>query len=331
MAAIYTRFIGVVGVGLILTAALSGCQRKELAPVEAAWQQVKADPSSADAHLALAQAYADAEQYNDAYVHYRRVFELNPQSFEAACQLTRICLKLQDPQNGRKWIDQALEIDPQSGTAYELRGRLTIAEGNAKGAITDFRKALALDPKLTIAYLNLVTAAKASGDEQAALQAAATAVKLAPDQASAHFAYGDILELTGSPAGAEKEFRSAIKLDRDFAPAKLRLAMLLTAQKRHLPEARELAKQAQMLEPADGSAEAVAAWALVLMGEEHQGLTELQHAAQAHPFNHIIWLRFAQALQKAGHEEQAQKAAAIAIRVAPRRSTQPPSAPPTAP
>ena len=245
--------------------------------------------------------------------------------------MTRICLKLQDPQNGRKWIDRALEIDPQSGIAYELRGRLTMAEGNAKEAITDFRKALALEPELTIAHLNLVTAAKASGDKQAALQAAATAVKLAPDQASAHFAYGDILELTGSPVGAEKEFRSAIELDRDFAPAKLRLAMLLTAQKRRLPEARELAKDAQALDPGDGTAEAIAAWALVLMGEEHQGLTELQHAAQAHPFNHIIWLRFAQALQKAGHEEQAQKAAAIAIRVAPRRPTRPPSAPPTAP
>ncbi len=321
----YKKFIALIGLAIVLAIGLGGCRGQQSDPIDAAWRGVRGDPTSARAHIALAKAYDNAKQYNDAYIHYKRAAELNPRSYEAACQLARVCLHLQDPHRGQQWAEQALEINPKSAQAYELRGRLAMTAGSMPKAIADFRKALELDPDLTVACLNLVTAYKATGDLQGALKAAANAVKLAPQEASSHFAYGDILQLTDRLAEAEEQYRTAIKAQDDLAPAKLRLAMLLTQQKRHLQEARELAKEAQELEPGDGTAEAVAAWALVLMGEEGQGLTELYHAAQAHPFNHTIWLRFAQALKQAGHEEQAKRAAAIAAQVAPRRPARLPS------
>lgn len=323
MAMAYKRLIGIVWLGIMLMAGLGGCRGQQISAVDSAWRPVQADPTSVEAHFALAKAYADAEQYNDAYIHYKRVVELNPSSFEATYQLARICLRLEDPHSGQQWIERALEIQPKSAEAYEVRGRLSMAAGETEEAIGNFRKALGLDSNLTVAYLNLVTAYKATGDRQAALQAAAKAVKIAPEEASTHFAYGDILQLSDRLAEAEQQYRTAIKLQDDLVPAKLHLAMLLTQQKRHLQEARELAKEVQVLEPGDGTAEATAAWALILLGEEGQGLTELYHAARAHPFNHTIWLRFAQALKQAGQEEQAKQAAAIAVRVAPRRPAPP--------
>ena len=104
------------------------------------------------------------------------------------------------------------------------------------------------------------------------------------------------------------------------------LAMLLASQKRHLQEARELAKAAQWLDAGDGTAEALAAWILILMGEETEGLIELEQAARAHPFNQTIWFRFARALQDAGHEEEARRALSIAIRVGPKPQRPPPPA-----
>ncbi len=319
MATIGKQLMSIVCIGIILVAGAVGCRRGTGTEVDAGWQGVKAQPNSVEAHLQLAKAYYQAEKYNDAYIHAKRAFELDPGSFEAAYELGRICLKLTAPEDGQQWIDKALKINPQSAEAYELRGRLTMASGKPEEAVSDFRRALQIDPQLPVAYLNLVTAYKAAGNKGAALSAAAQAVAVSPDEAAAHFAYGDILELADRQEEAEEQYRTAIKLQDDFAPAKLRLATILTSQKRHLQEARQLAKEAQRIDPGDGTAEAIAAWALVLMGEEHQGLTELQHAARSHPFNHIIWLRFAQALKKAGYDEQAKKAATVAIRVAPRR------------
>ena len=317
------RSRGTIWLGIILAAALGGCRGRPATEVETAWRQVRAEPDSAQAHLALGKAYAGADQHNDAYTQYKQALELDPNSFEATYEVAHACLSLLDPQTGRRWIDRALEIEPNSARAFELRGRINIMARKPDAGITDFHKAIRLDPSLTVAYLNLVAAYKTLGDNDAALEAAATAVRLAPRQATAHFAYGDVLELTGDEEQAEQEYRAALELQDDLASAKLRLAMLLASQKRHLQEARELAKAAQWLDAGDGTAEALAAWILILMGEETEGLIELEQAARAHPFNQTIWFRFARALKDAGHDEVAEKAAAMGWRVAPRRAALP--------
>ena len=317
------RILILAGVALALGA---GCGRREAAPVDAGWQQVQANPNSAQAQIQLGDAYAAEEQYNEAFIHFRQAWDIDMTSFDAACKLAQISLRLSDPHTGLEWIDQALEINSQSAEACELKGRLLMTKGTPREAIPVLKKAVELDPELLVAHLNLVTVYKSTGQPKAATEVGAEAVAIGPEEASAHFAYADALEMAGQDDLAEQHYRRAIELDPDLADPKLRLALLLTRNNKFLTEAYELAKEAQKLDPADGMAEATAGWILFLSGEEREGLKALQNAARSHPFNHRIWFRFAQALKSAGHKESAQRAYAIAMRVGPKpRSPAPPA------
>jgi len=312
------------GVALVVGA---GCGEHQATPIDAAWRQVYANPSSAQAQMQLGEAYAAEEKYNEAFIHFRQAWEIAPDSFDAVLQLARTCLQLRDPDTGLGWIERALEIDPQSAEAYELKARLLMTKGQPRAAIPALKKALELDPQLLVARLNLVTAYKSTGQLEKARRAGAQAVAVAPAEATAHFAYADALEMAGQDELAEQHYRRAMELDPDLADPKLRLALLLARHNKFLTEAYQLAKEAQKLDPADGTAEATAGWILFLSGEEREGLKALQNAAIAHPFNHRIWLRFATALKRAGYEESAQRAAAIAVRVGPKALVPSPPAP----
>jgi len=313
-----------VGVGLALGA---GCGQHEATPVDAAWQQVQADPNSAQAQIQLGDVYSAEEQYNEAFVHFGRAWQIDTTSFDAAFKLARTCLQLRDPHTGLEWIDAAIEINPQSAEAYELKGRLLMTKGQPRAAISVLKKAVELDPDLLVARLNLVAAYKSTGQPKAAVKVGAQAVALSPGEASAHFAYADALEMAGQDDLAEQHYRRAIALDPDLADPKLRLALLLTRNNKFLTEAYQLAKEAQKLDPADGTAEATAGWILFLSGEEREGLKALENAAHAHPFNYRIWLRFAVALKRSGHEDLSRRAAAIAMRVGPKPQGPAPPAP----
>ncbi len=313
-----------VGVALALGV---GCGKRQTSAIDLAWQQVRANPNSAQAQIQLGDAYAVEEQYNEAFVHFRRAWEIDANSFDAAFKLAQTLLRLYDPHTGLKWIEQAIELNPQSAEAYELKGRLTMTKGQPATAIPVLKKALELDSQLLVARLNLVTAYKSTGQPQAATEAGAQAVAIAPEDASAHFAYADALEASGQDDPAEQHYRRAIELDPDLADPKLRLAMLLARNNKLLTEAYELSKKAQKLDPADGTAEAMAGWILFLSDEEHEGLKVLQNAAQSHPYNYRIWNRFALALKRAGYEDQARRAATIAMRVGPKPQSLSPPAP----
>ena len=305
----------------------AGCGQREAAPLDAAWQQARANPSSAQAQIELGDAYTAQDQYNEAFVHFGRAWQIDSNSFDAAFKLARTCLQLRDPHTGLEWIEGALAINPQSAEAYELKGRLLITKGQPRAAIPVLKKAVELDPELLVAHLNLVTAYKSTGQPKAATEAGAQAVAIGPDEAPSHFAYADALEMAGQDDLAGQHYRRAIELDPDLADPKLRLALLLTRNNKFLTEAYQLAKEAQKLNPADGTAEATAGWILFLSGEEREGLKALQDAALAHPSNHRIWLRFAVALKRAGHEELAERAAAEAMRVGPKPQGLAPPAP----
>ena len=59
---------------------------------------------------------------------------------------------------------RAIEVDPQSATAYFYLAELYRRQGKLDDAIADFQKALELDPEMSEAQLQLGVAYQASGD-----------------------------------------------------------------------------------------------------------------------------------------------------------------------
>ncbi|MBC7288208.1 MAG: tetratricopeptide repeat protein, partial [Armatimonadetes bacterium] len=261
--------------------------------------------ATVDSLVAQADQLFQEARYNDAYSLYRRAADLDPKNAHALIRLAECCLWLQDAARGLKWIDRALAVAPHSAPAWEKKGELLLAQGRAKEAIACFEKALDYDGNLNVARLNLSLAYEMLGDTASAVRVAREAVALEPKSAEPHFKLGLALQAAGSLDEAEAEYRRAVALDQKHAAARLRLARLLVGRNKNLVEARKLAQEADRIEPGDGEAAAVAAWALYLSGDKKAAVRELEQVARAHPTNFEVWALFARGLNELGHKEAA--------------------------
>lgn len=259
-----------------------------------------------------------AKKFNEAYVLYRAAASGFSPSIHVLVRLADCCLWLQDAEKGHEWIDRALAVDNNSALAWEKKGELYLAQGKHKEAIPCFQKALSLDGKLNVARLNLALAYEGIGQEDLALQAGREAVAAEPDSAEVHYKYAVTLARMRRTAEAEAEYRRALALNPDHVPALVGLARHLVSSKRALAEARKLAQRAYALEPGEGEAAVLAAWALFLSGERKPAVRELEQIANAHPTNYEAWRQLAVGLQALGVRDAARRAAEVAAAVAPR-------------
>lgn len=275
-------------------------------------------PAGGQDLVARADQLFAAKKFNEAYVLYREAAQQPSPDIHVLVRLADCCLWLQDAQKGHEWIDKALTRDSGSAVVWEKKGELYMAQGKHREAIPCLRRALALDGKLNVARLNLALAYEATGQDDLALQMGREAVDMEPKSADVHFKYAVTLTRMGRMAQAEAAYRRALALNPDHGPALTELARLLISQKRNLAEARKLAQRADTLEPGEGEAAVLAAWALYLSGEKKPAVRELEQVAHAHPTNYQAWNRLAAGLRELGMTEAARRAAEVAAAVAPR-------------
>ncbi len=268
--------------------------------------------------MAEADKVFDQGRYNDAYSMYRQVVERDPKNVHALIRLAECCLWLQDAERGLEWINKALDVDPHSAVAWEKKGELLLARGDAAKAAQCFKKALSYDGNLNVARLNLSIAYEAMGKIEKAIEVAREAVALQPRAAEPHVKLAMALQAAKKYDEAEAELRRAIALDPKHVIARVTLARMLIGRKKDLQQARKLAQEADRLDPGNGEAAVLAAWALYLSGEKKSALRELEQVARAHPTNFEAWALLARGLRELGHDDAARKAAAIALRLAPR-------------
>ena len=302
---------------VLLAVIAAGC-RDTSTPLEKAKAQVRRNPQSAAAYVALGSAYAQANSYNDAYVALGMAERLDPNSYDAAYQLGLTMMGLGSLREGLGWARTAVKLRPNSAQAHELVGRTMLAMVQPEPAVLELKRAVALDGDNLVARLNLTAAYAMKGDMPSALNQARSIVQRKPDNAQAHFNLADLLERLGDNRGAEAEFAKVVSLDPRGRDARVRLAALLLRQGKDLPRARLLAQAADHLEPGDGTAAAMAAWALYLNGERIDAIGELDAVVSAHPNNYYAWAWFAEACRSIGREKLAKFAERKAAELAPR-------------
>jgi tetratricopeptide (TPR) repeat protein len=295
----------------------AGC-RDARTPLELAKAGVRSSPQSAPAYLALAGAYSQEGLHNDAYVALCTAERLDPTSYDTAYQLGLTMLNLGSLREALGWARMATRLRPGSAQAHELVGRTMLALVEPEPAIAELKRAVALDGDNLVARLNLTAAYAMKGDKASALSQARAVVQLKPDSGQAHFNLADLLERTGDRAGAEDEYQTVVRLEPRSRDARARLAALLLRQRKDLTTARLLAQSADRLEPGDGTAAAMAAWALFLNGERIDAVGELDAVLAAHPNNYQAWLWLAEACRSLGHDKLAKYASQRAADLAPR-------------
>ena len=170
----------------------------------------------------------------------------------------------------------------QNAAAYEARGSQALGARQWPEAAANLEKAVELAPGNAFTRLNLGTALYMQGDADGALEQYREAVRLSPTLARAHFAIGVLMESRGQDDEAIESFGAAISRDPGYTAPRFSLANVLRRTGRvqeSLPQYEEVLR----LDPAVSQASFGYAMGLVRLGRYREARARLESAAKTFP------------------------------------------------
>ena len=170
----------------------------------------------------------------------------------------------------------------QNAAAYEARASQALGARQWAEAETNLRKAIELAPGNAFSRLNLGTALYMQGNADGALEQYREAVKLSPTLARAHFSIGVLMESRGQDADAIKAFNAAIASDPSYVEPRFSLANALRRGGRvqeSLPQYAEVLR----MDPAVSQASFGYAMGLVRLGRYQEAKSRFEAAMKTFP------------------------------------------------
>jgi tetratricopeptide (TPR) repeat protein len=166
-------------------------------------------PSSYQAHQLDAEALESQEKWDDAAAEYRGILEKNPNVPGIHYRLARIALsRPQTPATtaeGKKELEEELQIDPTNAPAVFFLGELARQVGQWDEAIAHFTKASELDPSFAEAYLALGISLNSAQRFPEAVAPLEKYVKVVPDDPAGHYQLSVAYARTGRKQEAVRE------------------------------------------------------------------------------------------------------------------------------
>jgi tetratricopeptide (TPR) repeat protein len=159
----------------------------------------------------------------EGFASFDRAIALDPANVELRVQAARVARLIGDRGRARTYLEGALAVLPEFGTALAERAILARDEGYPAEAVAWLEKSVAgihgSPESLVASVANLASAYYAARRFAEALPVAQRAVALdsAPDL---RFNLGRILEALGRPAEAESEYRRALAADPGYVPTR---------------------------------------------------------------------------------------------------------------
>jgi serine/threonine protein kinase/predicted Zn-dependent protease len=127
--------------------------------------------------------YRHLGRFDDAAADYRRLIQLRPDlpgACEAYVNLALLYYRQGEPAKARSYLDQLVQVKPQSATAYLWRGRFLRDQGQFEEAWKDSEQAARCDASSVLPALLQASITAARGDAAAAVAAAEQILAKAP-------------------------------------------------------------------------------------------------------------------------------------------------------
>ena len=302
--------------------------------VEACYQALKVDDSSALTHCLLAELMLSGDFYDEAILAATRAIEIDPD-----CSPAYLALGLAYDRHGGMWDQSILvwhelaEVEPELVTAHVQLGEAFEAAAFDEEAIEAWRAALELDPAEPRAMYNMAIAALKKEGMATALPGFRKAGELDPSQDDLFFALADIFD-DGNPApdpAKVAEYRrsrldaaGALAFEEDYFAAAELLRLVLDEDSDD-PEALGMAGYLYLKQEAVNEAMACALRALSISTRtptavyglgvafsKRPGLDRnaarvfaaLARAVPKHPIPHVLYAESLLGLQKYGQAEK---------------------------
>jgi len=258
--------------------------------------------------LDVAAQHVRRGRLEEAMELYRRVFQLDPNNFEAAVGVGDALLASGRAGDAIMAYGGALKARPEGSAGLFInRGAALVEANDFEAASSSFRRALALEPENVMALTNLGSACAQMGMVDEALDLFSKVKALKPESASGYFNTALALaaqDVNGNAEAIETAYRQAIEKDPKFAPAYVNLAQLLLALGK-AAEALELVEEAELQAPKDLPVLFTKGQIYEAMGEFGNAAAVYDRAVLLHPDDADARLSLARACLASGKMKKA--------------------------
>jgi rhomboid protease GluP len=165
---------------LAMGSMFAGQQGDSTAAMDQAKRAVTANPKSAIAHVALAEAYFAQHRYADAATQYKSAYDLDPSDPEAAGRVGAAYVAAAQWKEAEAWLWKAVEADPNDARSLQALGITLAAQGRPQEGLRFVEEAVLKNPKSASAHYALGSVLMDLHNYDEALGPLQQAVKLDP-------------------------------------------------------------------------------------------------------------------------------------------------------
>ena len=169
---------------------------------------INLNPSYTEAYGDRGASKANLGQYEGAVLDYQKAEELGLKTSILYSNWGYAYYQLKEPDKAQTYLEKAIEIDPNNGSAYRWRGDIKYDKNDNKGAEQDYTTAISSNPNASnyfargLAYYYLKDYKKAIADMDKAIQ-------LNPNSAQYYFDRGDAKDMINDFDGACRDWQTA--------------------------------------------------------------------------------------------------------------------------
>ena len=243
---------------------------------------IKIDPSYAEAHLQLADAYLQLHEGDRAFRELARTVELQPENYRAQLELTNLLIVNRQFQPAKQELDVLLQKRPDDPAVHTTQSSLLAAQGDIPGAIAEMQKTVALSPDRWEAYLSLALLQSSNNQLEAAEANFKKVIDLNPKTMQAHLLLGNYYQAHHRFPEAEQQFQAASALDSSSAVPRAAIARLYLAEGK-TADAEQLLTQTKHDLPNNPDAYRLLGEFYFTSGQLDKATTEYASLYQQHP------------------------------------------------
>ena len=205
--------------GKLFAAGLQEYQRKELSKALIAFRAAaQCDPKLVQAHLAIANIYAERGNEGEALAALLQALQIEPKNVLALRAASNLYLQNGLHIKALPLLETLVTANPKAADAHADLAAVYAASGNREGAETEFRRALELQADYFPALAGLGNLLARAGDDATAMPLLRKATQLRPRAYEGHFLLGSALNRLGQFEEARKELEQASKLGGENEP-----------------------------------------------------------------------------------------------------------------
>ncbi len=242
-------------------------------------EQIKVTPDALEPYLVLGTIDVQRGKTDEARISFAKALELAPDNLLAIEQLVNLDLKAKDFAAATELVKGQLQKHPDRAAPWLLQGKLLMAQAQWKEAEKVLKKALELDPNSGTAYDMLVATYLTTNRLPDAAHELETVLAKAPQNQAALMTLAIIREKEKDYPKARDAYEKLLVLNPKFVPALNNLSYLYAEQFNQPDKAFELAQKARTLDSANPAVADTLGWAAYKRGDYQQALTLSQESA----------------------------------------------------